>query len=76
MAAKSLINDEQIFANIFVASLAFTGVILTILVNNWAIFHKIQIERQADASKKMSDYYELIIKVFKNSWILFFRGNC
>jgi hypothetical protein len=63
--AKSLISDEQIFTNIFVASLAFTGVILTILVNNWAIFRKSKIERQTDASKKMSDYYELIIKVLK-----------
>lgn len=63
---KSLINDDQVFATIFTASIAFIGVILTIIVNNWATIYKSQIERQTDAINTMKNYYELTIKILKN----------
>lgn len=63
---QARLKDNQFFIPILVASLAFSGVLLTIISQVWLTFHKDRLERQKDSNDKMLDSYESIIKIISN----------
>ena len=62
----SLIQDQQLFVTLVVSSIAFFGVLLTAAIQIWIATYKTRIEKQNESLKKMTDYYEKIIKLLRN----------
>ncbi|MGF1478445.1 MAG: hypothetical protein ACFB4I_03005 [Cyanophyceae cyanobacterium] len=62
----SLFQNKQVFATFFASSVAFVGVLLSVAIQSLIAIYKDRRDRQSESVKKMTEYYEKIVKVLRN----------